>query len=438
MGLFNSFFSANKKINYKFSEEPQISFGRYTDRNKSKLQYEYLEKSLHFFSAKNYLKSYEYFFYYLKDTEKENVLFNKENNRIKFEFIQGSKIVKGYVNSQEIFAEAEVVSFSELKVSVMELLLAENSKLLYSKFAIQNDIFSIKYFSPVENASPKSLYSALKELAIVADFYDDVLIEKFDFLHPINVGHIVEIPIEEKKVKLNYFRKWIKETLQKINKIDNTEEVLFYLKVLLLKIDYLIAPEGVLLGDISSLEDMIFNNNLQNSKELNLSVIESLKVILIKPDKELMKYLYKVDATFAINKPTEFKYVKKFIINNIQKTAKLSDENNKEEIIVNFEYILSYSLFKFGMPAIANDLLQIVWRVLYSDYFKDLGFIDELYSEKSKTFNTEYIIAKVKLLIIDAKIQHSKIKFNSANINFENKLKFVSSFFNEFINLNYD
>ena len=90
------------------------------------------------------------------------------------------------------------------------------------------------------------------------------------------------------------------------------------------------------------------------------------------------------------------------------------------------------------MPAVANDLLQVVWRILYPEYFNELGFLDEYYSVANSDFNIELTKAKIETIISEAKKQHSKMKFKSGNLEFSDKLKFIISFFNEFQSLNYD
>ncbi len=440
MGLFNKLFSGGKKPTYQFAEEPQIFFGRYTGRNKTKLQYEYWEKSLQLYKAKKYLDAFEYFFYYLQDESIKNVAFRKESNRINFEFIQGSKIVKGSVNDEEVFAEAEVVRFDDISIPVMRELLRENNHLYYSKFVIKNNIYSLKYFSPVEDASPASFYNALKELATEADLFDDVLIDEFEHLHPINMEHIKEIPIEEKQLKLKYFKIWVKQILQRIYAFDaeqNEKEISFILQILLFKIYYLLAPQGVLLSDISYFQKTLLTNDV-SVNELNKNIIESLKNVEKKTDSELMKSLYRVDATFAVNRPTSSNIVKNFISDELNKVNNYVSENKDELAFAHCEYILSYASFTFGMPSVVNDLLQVLWRIFYTSYFKELGFVDEYYAEETQMFNSELTTAKIETIINDAKKQHPKIKFKTEKLNFSDKLKFAISFFNEFQNVNYD
>jgi len=204
------------------------------------------------------------------------------------------------------------------------------------------------------------------------------------------------------------------------------------------KIYYLLAPQGVLLSDINDLQEKIPGNEGDTIKELNISIIAALKEIREKTDDELMKSLYRVEATFAVTRPASFSQVKSFINDKMKQTNDFIAGGQLDDAFENCEYILSYSSFSFGMPAVANDLLHVVWRIFHTSFFKDLGFVDEYYLEEDRKFNVELINAKIRTIISNAKKQYAKIKFKPENLDFSDKLKFSVSFFNEFQRLNYD
>ncbi|OQY02044.1 MAG: hypothetical protein B6I20_07250 [Bacteroidetes bacterium 4572_117] len=438
MGIFNNFFQLNKKTKFHFSDEPPIFFGRYSDSNKTKLQYEHWNKSLNYYKDKKYLEAYWHFFKYLEDKTIKNVLFNRENNKINFKIFQGSKVVSGLLNFQEIYAEAEVVSFDEINEAVMLKLLHENNSLNYSKFVIKNNVYSIKYFSQLEDVNPQSLYFALKELATKADMFDDVLTEKFNCVHPINMEHVLELPIEEKKVKLKYFRIWIEETIRKIEKTDTKQKadiISYTLLNFLFKTHYLLAPEGTLLDNIRNLQKSFFAKDGFNQKEKNRFLLEGVKGINKKTDAEIMKSLYKVEFTFAEHPLTNIDIVNGFFADELDKVQACINNNEIDDALEICRYILVYSAFTFRLPAVASNLVQIIWQVFYPVYFKELGFVDEYFINNTGELNIELIKAKIEKNIINAKKQHTNLKFNTQNIEFSDKLTFVISFYKEFRNL---
>jgi hypothetical protein len=84
------------------------------------------------------------------------------------------------------------------------------------------------------------------------------------------------------------------------------------------------------------------------------------------------------------------------------------------------------------MPDIATDLLQIIWRIFYPAYFKELGFKNGYYSIETNSFDIDLIKTKINTLLQNAKIQYPGLKFNTENLQFNDKLQFAISFFNEF------
>ena len=435
MSLLDKLFSAKAKTKFVLADEPSVVFGRYNARNKNDAQFGYWKKSAALYNEKKYLAAYEYFFLYLKDENIDNVFFKRKNNRIEFEFVQGSKIIKGLVNDQEIYAEAEVVRFEEISSPVMAKLLRENMHLKFSKFVIKNNIYSIKYYSPVVDASPKSLYFALKELAIKADLFDDELINEFYTVKAINTMHIKDIPLEEKLLKLKYLRIWLSNILEKISEPATywqKGEIPYHLLNFLYSVHYLIAPEGTLLADILAIESLALNGKKIFEKEQQGQIIKKLKKIGEKSNDELFNSLYKADATFSVNPATDFEQVKQFIIEQLKNINMGEDINETDKALEICTFILSYSSFYFGMPAVADDFLQIVWRVIYSDYFKELGFTNEYFLAETNSFNIELIKARIYALLHNSKKQHPDLKFNVNNLQFSDKLQFTISFFKVF------
>ena len=73
------------------TEQPKISFGRYSDSYKDSSRYTAWDVALEKFDSKEYLESYKQFFYYLRDEEEENVRCEEVKGGLQFELYQGSK-----------------------------------------------------------------------------------------------------------------------------------------------------------------------------------------------------------------------------------------------------------------------------------------------------------------------------------------------------------
>ncbi len=441
MGILDRFLSKKKKEDHSLIDEPDILFGKYTDRNKTKEQYECWDKAVNLFKDKKYVDSFYEFFTYLKDKKTENVTFERNGSRINFSFVQGSKIVHGMLNEREVQAEAEVARFQEQNTAVMRKLLNENYYLYFSKFAVKNDVYTIKYYSPIEDAQPSSFYYALKEISTEADMWDDVLVEEFPQLEAINTEHIEEIDEQEKQVKLYYFREWINETLKKIEELNSdkfTGAVAYYLLNLTFKIYHLLSPEGTLLDDIRFIQSLFYKEDDRTLNEKEAAMIDEYKRLANKPDKEIVKSFYRVKATFSVVSPTQQDVIVGFMNSELEKT-KSYVENNYLDIVKEIcKYTVYYSSFSYGMPAIANDFLMIFWRVFNPQFFDDLGFKHSFYDVETNTINKENIVNRIEHILSHSKKRHTQININIENLDFSNRLDFAVSFIEQFQHLKYD
>ncbi len=103
-----------------------ITFGRFSDSYKPKQKIEFWNTSEKLFLEKSYLDSYEAFFNYLRDDESNNVSFKRDGSRIDFELLQGSKIIKGFIDGSKVEAEADIAVYEKLSVAFMRRLMEMN------------------------------------------------------------------------------------------------------------------------------------------------------------------------------------------------------------------------------------------------------------------------------------------------------------------------
>ena len=114
-----------------------INFGRYSDAFKPKIQYEKWNECERLFNEKDYFNSYKTFFEYLKDLECENVFYTHDNEVLKFQFIQGSKEIRGYFDGKKISAISVIAGYEKNNVAVFRRLMELNFSLYYTRFAIK-------------------------------------------------------------------------------------------------------------------------------------------------------------------------------------------------------------------------------------------------------------------------------------------------------------
>ncbi|HEX7756726.1 MAG TPA: hypothetical protein VF421_15345, partial [Niabella sp.] len=102
----------NKFINWVRGKEepagkgnPSMDFGRYSDNNKQSGKVRRWKDADQLFKEKKYAASVDAFFDYLKDDVAGNVTYIRDDNQVRFEFYQGSKIIRGEIKDNHLSAD---------------------------------------------------------------------------------------------------------------------------------------------------------------------------------------------------------------------------------------------------------------------------------------------------------------------------------------------
>ena len=217
MGIFDRLFRSSGSND----PQPDIKFGRYSDSYKEPENYDAWDEALEKFEEEDYIDSYLKFFRYLSDEKEENVKFREEKGGITFELYQGSKKITGFANTHKIKAEAKIARTKALNVGFMRRLMEKNFTLKYSRFALdeENNI-TIVFDTYTLDGSPYKLYYALKEVATNADKQDDLLLDEFRMLQPVDTSHLKDLPEAEKEVKYRYIVDQVNRVLREIGEGD--------------------------------------------------------------------------------------------------------------------------------------------------------------------------------------------------------------------------
>jgi hypothetical protein len=436
--MLEKIFSWSKK---KPDEEtdPGIQFGRYSDNNKTVEKVEKWNEAESLFKENKYFESISAFFEYLRDDETGNVTHNRDGKNGSFEFYQGTKIIRGQYNEELFEAEVLLAHMPQPSVPVMRRLLELNFGLYYTRYAMNGDRISMLFDSDIETANPSKLYYGLKELAIKADKQDDLLVQDFTTLSPIDTDHVMQLPEEEKAIKLKYFKKWIQETLDMITVIDADKfsgGIAYLLLALAYRIDYMILPEGKLLTEIEKIVEIYFRKDDRQVTEKNQEMIECFSRLLMKDKEEFYPYLFRSRYTFSIVTPQNYKTIADAIYNANQNIAWYK-ENRLPEIAAQIsEYGLSYCQYSYSLPRPISQLLHLLMVVNYGNYFKELGFRDDFYNQKTNEYNKEAIIERIKAIESSWKIKYSELDYKTDKLRFENPVAFNQSFTTEIEYLN--
>ncbi len=436
--MLDKIFSWSKK---KPDEEvqPGIVFGRYSDNNKSVAKVEKWNAADNLFKEKKYYESINAFFEYLTDDELGNVRHQQEGNKGSFEFYQGSKIIRGHYDGELFEAEGLLAAMPQPSVPVMRRLLEMNFTLYYTRYAINGDNVSMLFDSDIQTANPSKLYYGLKELATKTDKQDDLLVQDFSSLQAIDTEHLQMIPEAEKEIKYRYFRKWIEDTLALINGVDQDKYsggIAYLLLALAYRIDYLIVPEGKLLLALEKIVEIYFRKDDRPVTEKNQEMVDGYQKLLEKQKEDFYPFLFRSKFTFSIVTPQNFKTIADAIYNANQNVAWYKDNKLPDIASQISEYGLSYCQYSYSLPRPITEYFHLFMMINYGDFFRDMGYKEELYNKETGEYNRELIFQKIEETEARWREKYPELKLKTDKLKFDNEVAFNQSFTTEIEYLN--
>ncbi len=441
--MLDKLFSWGKK---KENSEPSIRFGRYSDNNKSLEKTNKWGEADKLFKEKNYAQSIDAFFDYLRDDTADNVSLKRDGNNFSFEIYQGSKIMRGKGNEEELVAEINLARMPQTSVPVMRRLLEQNFALYYSRYALDGDRLCMRFYTDIETANPNKLYYALKELAIKADKQDDLLVQDFSSLEPLDTDHIIPIPTAEKEIKYQFIQKWIKETLEYIQTLDQEKfsgGISYLLLTLAYRIDYLITPEGTLQSTLEKVHFTYFAKDEKPATEKNGAMMDVLRSIQSMPKEEIFKFLFKSKSSFAIVAPQTQKIIGESISGANANMPWYRDNSYPWIGKQICEYGISYCQYCYSLPSSLSQLFQLFMMVNYPDYFAALGFSEtyaDIIPDNTTVFKPHVndIMERINSILSPWKTKYPKLEIKAEQLKFDSIINFNHSFTAALEILNYD
>ncbi len=421
------------------SAGPAIPFGRYSDNNKPVTKVTRWTDADTLFKEKKYTDSFDAFFEYLRDDAEQNVVYERNGAEGRFEFYQGSKIIRGNFTGETLKAEVTLARMPQPSVPVMRRLLEMNFNLYYSRFALENERLWMRFDSDIETATPSKLYYGFKELAIKSDKQDDLLVQDFTMLQTADSEHISAIPQTEKEIKVEYLHKWIQQTLDTISPLDADKfsgGIAYSLLALIYRIDYLLTPEGKLLSDLEKIAGIYFKKDERPVIEKNRDMIEEFRKLKERPKEEIYSYLFRSKYTFAIVAPQQHKVVGESIHNANQNMVWYRDNNYPFIAAQISEYGISYCQYSYSLPKAITELFHLYMMINYSDYFAALGYTTLYYDPAKNKFDEEKIMDRIKTIQLTWKEKYPLMDFKTQNLRFDNLVNFDLTFTNEMEFLN--
>lgn len=407
----------------------RINFGRFTDCNKTREQLDFWSKSLDHFKNKRYADSFEALMHYIGDKQVNNVSVSRNGDRVDFELIQGSKIVKGYGDNKDFRAEAAIVTMKDKSVPVMRKLMTLNYGLMYSKFALKDDTLCMKFTSHALDASPNKIYYGLKELAKKADQQDDLLMQEFSSLEEIDTHNIIELSPELKELRYSTLIKYINDTLGYINSLDRNSMsggIAFLLLNLTYSIDFLFVPQGKITESLERIQSLFFAKTNDSTADRNDKIISEFQRIANQPKEEVLEGLYDVKSTFAMANPAAHKTVMDFMFKEREKMNWYRDNNYPKIVEAVYGYMITYAYFNYGMVYPITDLLNLCMHVLHNEYYVKSGSSLQIVEVHDK-LNSANLVKEINHIVQKCKAEYPHMMINTSALNFNDKVSFIDS-----------
>lgn len=429
MGLFDRLFGTASEP----EPLPDIRFGRYSDSYKETANYDAWDLSLEKFEGEEYLEAYLAFFRYLRDEREDNVKYWNDANVIRFELYQGSKKICGFADANKVKAEAKIARTQSLNVGFMRRLIEKNFSLKYSRFALDDDNnITILFDTYTLDGSPYKLYYALKEVATNADKQDDLLLDEFRMLEPVDTSHLIALPDSEKEVKYAFILEETQRILQEIESGNlNADQypggIAYLLLNLIFQLDYLTKPEGYMMETLERVHRLYFAKDGKTTLQKNQALIKELKKLIDRPKEEFFKEMYRVTATFGITTPVNHDRVVSFIDGELHNMDWYQENGHQAVAMAIPGYIVGYCLFNYAVPQPDRDFFHLYYQITNPDYFQALGFSLDFYDSPGK-INKRAVRRAIDDIVDQNRGRFPRLNPATGTLNYQSLPNFARSF----------
>jgi len=430
MGLFDKLFG----VSTDKEPQPDINFGRYSDSYKEAVNYTAWDIALDNFEEEAYLDSYREFFRYLRDDREDNVHYWEESDGLRFELFQGSKKITGFADDVKFMAEAKIARTESLNVGFMRRLIEKNFSLKYSRFALDEDFnITIVFDTYTLDGSPYKLYYALKEVATNADKQDDLLLDEFRMLQPVDMTHLEELPEEEKKVKYNFLVEQVQRTLKEVEEGDiNPDQysggIAYLLLDLIYKLDYLIKPEGYMMETLERIHRIYFSKDGKTTAQKNQVLMRELGKLIDRPREDFFKEMYHVKSTFGITTPMNHDRVVSFIDGELHNMDWYKANGHYAIAMAVPGYIVGYCLFNYAIPRPDRDFFYLYFQITQPEYFRELGFTIDYCDPETRQLNRRSIKRAIDNIVSKNEEQYPKLSPATGSLNFQSLVDFAKTY----------
>ncbi len=429
MNFFDRLFGNNNSG----PSSPDIPFGRYSDAYKSAEQQAFFDRSIEQFEQGDPLKAYRTFLEYLKNDAGNNVTWRDEADKLHFEFWQGSQRITGVADAEKVRAESKLVQADDLNVGFLRRLMEYNFNLKFSRFALSpENSLAIRFDTYTSDGSPLKLLHALRELAIHADKQDDLLLDEFRNLRPVETGGFGEVPVAEKEVKYQYIRCEIERTFALLDqaKPDPNQypgTYAYLLLALAFRLDYLVKPEGFMMDTMEKIHTIYFHKTERTPQMKVVAIRKEFQKLLDRPQEDFFREMYRTRSTFGINPAVNHDSIANVINGEMPNMDWPMQQNYDELAFAVPQYIAGFVLFHYAPPKPDRELLHLFFQVTEPQFFKDLGF-QKIFTDGQGRLLKNEILKEIKNIIDRNKSQFPRLRPDMNRVDFASTTLFAKSY----------
>jgi len=425
-------------------KECRIDFGRGTHAQLALDEEELFNASYEAFLKGETLSGYEYFLRslinYVNADSNENILLNKEDDKLIFTLFQGSAKINGIISKEHLYAEVTLVKKVHAPVALKRKILERNYQFTYINYMSDDEYIKLKLYQDNISMNPQKIFFPLRELALNADFDKDFIVSEFSESPLEDIEHLSSLSSDELKTKYDFLQVWIEELEASVLTLPSNDragmQAFLYLNFLF-KIDYLLVPKNKIYHRLSKKIQSYFADENSTMEAKN---------------EELKRYVTKLQAMSFEEFSTNF-YNAKYTFNPIEKSSYeefcnfVSEsmikikwyKNNRYTLIIPtiYTYIAFYSLYNYGLNPVVKELLHIYVATTHASFFKALE-CPVFYETQKEQFLKRQIIQAIDTIVSKHQEKYKALQSFSNEINFNSINEFSYSYFQSLKNMNFE
>lgn len=277
---------------------------------------------------------------------------------------------------------------SASKIAVMRQVAELNfSYLILAQIYLKGDELFFEYQDKLENSDPYKIYSLLEEICFCADYYDDIFIEKFGAIR-IQEPKVKYFSEVDKEKSYNVFIKTLQEA---ITLSDYFESKRYYnsacdlLATALLKIDYIIAPQGLLGSEISNAFNAMYKSD--PIQTIISQTKDKMKSLLTYDKDKFYHAMYYPEYLIPTKRRAELPFIQDFVKTIYEEaSSNIANKGGYLEAAISQLFIIYDLYYRYHIPQTINNMLEAAliksgsqdWKTAAEALYKALDTIVNL------------------------------------------------------------